>query len=213
MEVNLIHHTPLRVADMAIGKCWDKPTPNNGVNVERIDRVANKNKHASTIEHITYNLEIVGVSRALLQELARHRMANISVKSTRYTLKELKDEKPFGFAYTVDGYIVINEEDIERAKSYIVFTGEEQVDLSSIVALENLRTTIAKGIANDKAKYCLPEAYKTELTWTCNARAMQNFLSLRTSKAAMWEIRDLAYEIFKALPEDHKFLFEHCVES
>jgi len=31
----------------------------------------------------------------LLQELARHRIASLSVKSTRYTLKELKDCKPF----------------------------------------------------------------------------------------------------------------------
>jgi len=40
----------------------------------------------------------------------------------------------------------------------------------SIRALENLRLVLVQGISNDKAKYCLPESYKTELTWTVNAR-------------------------------------------
>jgi hypothetical protein len=55
------------------------------------DRVGNKYRHASILEHVTYNFSIEGISRACLQELARHRMASLSVKSTRYTLKELKD--------------------------------------------------------------------------------------------------------------------------
>jgi len=52
MQVKLLHHTPLWVADKAIGKCWDKPSIDTTVNVERIERVANKNKHSSTIEHL-----------------------------------------------------------------------------------------------------------------------------------------------------------------
>lgn len=44
-------------------------------------------------EHISYNFDISEVSRALLQELARHRISSFSVKSSRYTLGELKDRK------------------------------------------------------------------------------------------------------------------------
>ena len=94
MQVKLLHHTRLDVADTAISKCWDKSVTSDKV-CERMERVANKNKHASTIEHLSYNFDIDGVSRALLQELARHRIASYSVKSTRYTLKELRDEDPF----------------------------------------------------------------------------------------------------------------------
>jgi len=81
----------------------------------------------------------------------------------------------------------------------------------SIKALENLRKVLIKGISNDKAKYCLPESYKTELTWSINARSLQNFLTLRSSKSALWEIRELAYSVYQALPKDHKYLFEHCI--
>jgi len=169
-----------------------------------IERVGIKNKHASTLEHLSYNFDIEGISRALLQELARHRLASLSVKSTRYTLKELKDEESF-FDMTDDNDLVHND---ELAQKYIVFTGNKIVDYFSVKALENLRLALRHGISNDKAKYCLPEAYKTQLTWTINARSLQNFLKLRTDKSALWEIRLLANAVFDALPDDHKYLFE-----
>jgi len=203
MEVKLLHYTPLLVCANAIRTCWqsfDKSDNGGEKDRELIDRVGNKYKHASTLEHLNYNFYIKGISRALLQELARHRMASLSVKSTRYTLKELKDEPAF------------SEADIERAKKYLVFTNVALVDEMSIKALENLRQVLVEGISNDKAKYCLPESYKTELTWSVNARSLQNFLRLRSSKQALWEIRELAHKIYNTLPEDHKYLFEHCIE-
>jgi thymidylate synthase (FAD) len=202
MQVTLLNHTPLIVCANAIRTCWqsfDKSDGGGEKDKELIDRVGNKFKHASTLEHLHYNFYIKGISRALLQELARHRMASLSVKSTRYTLKELKNEPEFTPA------------DVERAKKYLVFTDVAIVDEMSIKALENLRKVLVSGISNDKAKYCLPESYKTELTWSVNARSLQNFLSLRTSKSALWEIRELAYSIYEVLPEDHKYLFEHCI--
>lgn len=63
----------------------------------------------------------------------------------------------------------------------------------------------------DIAKYCLPESYKTELSWSINARSLQNFLSLRSSKSALWEIRDLANLIHQNLPDEHKFIYENCL--
>jgi len=179
-----------------------------------IDRVGNQNKHSSTLEHITYNFKIEGISRALLQELARHRLASLSVKSTRYTLKELKEELSF---YTPLSPVFNAKKDkgspwhFERASKYLVLTGVDMVDEMSIYALENLRLVLLEGISNDKAKYCLPESYKTELAWSINARSLQNFLALRTSKAALWEIRDLANTIYDILPDDHKYLFEACL--
>jgi len=208
MTVTLLHHTPLWIVDKAIGKCWNKPTPDvvdfpgmgisstrPGCNTERIERVANKHKHASTIEHLSYNFDIDGISRALLQELARHRMASLSVKSSRYTLKELKDVGPKG---VVD---------------FFVPTNNVLVDSGIKKALWNVQDMLNVGISNDIVKYALPESYKTSLVWTINARSLQNFLALRTSKAALWEIRDLANEVYNALPEDHKFLFTDSIQS
>lgn len=224
MKVDLLQHSSLEVCAHAIRTCWqsfDKSDEGGEKDKDLIHRVGNKFKHASTLEHLTYTFYIAGVSRALLQELARHRMASPSVKSTRYTLKELKEEASF-----TDGMSMIqlkekytNPEEVyadkhmQRAEKYLVWTGELGVDFSSIVALENLRLILNDGVKNDLAKYCLPESYKTELTWTINARSLQNFIALRSSKSALWEIRDLAIALFNTLPEDHKYLFEECVQE
>ena len=198
MKITLNHYTPLLICADAIRTCWqsfDKSDEGGEKDKELIDRVGNKFKHASTLEHLVYNFYIEGVSRALLQELARHRMASLSVKSTRYTLKELKNENIFTC------------KDMERASKYLVLTGVAMVDEMSLKALENLRLVLVEGISNDKAKYCLPESYKTELTWTINARSLQNFLTLRSDKSALWEIQNLAHALYDALPEEHKYLF------
>jgi thymidylate synthase (FAD) len=199
MEVKLLNYTPIAIADTAISKCWDKEK--GYVDLDRIERVALKFKHSSTIEHLVYTFDISGISRALLQELARHRIASYSVKSTRYTLKELKDEKPFTF------------DDKDRASKYVVLTGDTTVDYMIVNNLDNLRTLLARNISNDVAKYAIPEAYKTSLIWTINARSLQNFLALRSSKDALWEIRYLAYEVYNVIPSDHKFLFTPFIKE
>ncbi|MEE3711857.1 FAD-dependent thymidylate synthase [Campylobacter sp. CLAX-7218-21] len=202
MEVTLLNHTPLWVCSNAIRTCWqsfDKGDNGGEIDLALIDRVGNQLKHASTLEHLFYNFYIKGISRACLQELARHRIASLSVKSTRYTLKELKYESEF------------KPNDFDNASRYIVLTSNEFVDNASINALENLRQILNQNTSLDIAKYCLPESYKTELSWSINARSLQNFLSLRSSKSALWEIRNLANAIYNALPNEHKFIFAECV--
>jgi thymidylate synthase (FAD) len=199
MKVTLMHHTPLNVCSHAIRTCWqsfDKGDSGGEKDRALIDRVGNKYKHSSTLEHLTYTFFIEGISRALLQEMSRHRVASLSVKSTRYTLKELKTGEPF------------IENDFEKAKKFIVLTGNSMVDNASIKALNNLQQILKEGVSNDIAKFCIPESYKTELTWTINARSLQNFIKLRSSKSALWEIRELANMIYQNLPNKHKYLFE-----
>lgn len=203
MKVELLHNTPLYIASKAIRKCWASEDKSDTMmynelppseqscgtkDKELIHRVGNKNKHASTLEHINYTFDIDGISRACLQELARHRHASMSVKSTRYTLKELKEA---------------------RDDTIMDFVIEQPHNMNNYLfrQLKEIRAELALGTPNDKVKYMLPEAYKTSLVWTINMRSLQNFLALRTNKAALWEIRDLANEIYTQLPEDHKYMF------
>jgi thymidylate synthase (FAD) len=231
MKVTLLHNTPLRINAIGARTCWDsgdKSDTEEAVSMARqdaimdgndcffcsdniigekdatlIDRVGNKFKHQSILEHVSYNFYIEGISRALLQELARHRIASLSVKSTRYTLKELKENCYFTNTNQAEGTTYRWDE----IGKYIVLTGMPLVDEASAKALINLKEVLESGISNDKAKYCLPEAYKTELTWTINMRSLQNFLLLRSDKGALWEIRDLANMIYSKLPAEHKYLF------
>lgn len=206
MIVELLHYTPLAVADIAICKCYDNEPHSDSEKVKaRINRVANVSKHASTIEHLTYSFDIDGISRACLIELSRHRLASYTIKSSRYTLQELKKEEPFN--------IVRIDNDWVRASKYIVLTGDEDVDNMSILALENVRRMIQEGKPNDIAKYCMPECFKTSLVMTINARSLQNFLELRSSKHALWEIQLLAKAMYEAIPDEHKFLFDNIFKE
>ena len=49
--------------------------------------------HESILEHITLTYSVKGLSRACLQELARHRHISLSVESTRHTLKKNTNKK------------------------------------------------------------------------------------------------------------------------
>lgn len=243
IKVTLLHHTPLYIASDGARTCWssqDKSDTCKHTNIETLinnktneqykacadcgeecleyvqigpkdlallDRVGNQFHHGSILEHISFNFFIDGISRACLQELARHRMASLSVKSTRYTLKELKSELPF-----VQWNQEIDDDRI-RASKYLVLLNDDLVDTASVFALGKLHEVLCEGVSNDKAKYCMPEAYRTQLTWTINLRSLQNFLSLRTDRKALPEIQHLANLIYQALSPEAKSLVSHCVKE
>ena len=204
MKVKLIEHTKLSNACRAGRTCWDSfhkggcySTPTDIISEEDknfLERIINKNKHKSIAEHLVYTFDVDGISRACLQELARHRIASYSVKSTRYTLKELKEA--------------------DKMKHFLVLTGNTELDYANIDYLLLLKKKLLAGsIANDVAKYMLPEAYKTSLVMTINARSLQNFIELRSSKSALWEIQNLAKAMYDAIPEEHIYLFEDYINE
>jgi len=221
MKVELLHYTPLFIASKSIRKCWASEGKSDTdlrlvatgeqecgeKDKELMYRVGNKFKHSSTLEHINYSFDIDGCSRACLQELARHRHQSLSVKSTRYTLGELKTQEEFILKN------VKNSDTMKRAEKFLVFTGDYLVDCTSVIALENLRVTLVNGKSNDIAKYNIPESYRTSLVSTMNMRSLQNFLSLRTDKSALWEIQELAHKMFEVLPDEHKFMLEDFVKD
>lgn len=211
MEVELLHATPIKTVVSAIRKCYASEGKSDSLVVggefvlgirdkELIRRIVSSG-HLSTVEHGVYTFDIDGISRGCLQEFARHRIASLSVQSSRYCLtKLLKNEAPFKLN---DGDSLI------RAEKYLVTSNESYVTQAALLALENVRHGTSMDIPNDQLKYCLPESFKTSLVWTINARSLRNFLSLRLDKRAHWEIRELANRIQDLIPEDHKILFEN----
>jgi len=165
-----------------------------------IKKVGFKYKHESILEHslLVFHIEC---SRAVLQEISRHRLQSLTVKSTRYTLKELKDENFFVYS---SGRI--DDWQIKNASKYLVFTGDEVIDELSMNHLENLRYLLNLNKSNDVAKYVLPEAFKTSLQLSINLRSLLNLLELRTNKDALWEFREIAFQIIDELPNDYREL-------
>ena len=198
MKVNLIQSTPLSIVVESLRTCWNSSTEEYNVQTnyiidkdkEFLSRVIKKYKHQSGWEHCVYHLEISGVSRALLQEWSRHRIQSLSVRSTRYTLKELK-----------------NDNDIKLEK-YCYVSDIQEINATNLDTLLKMKILLENNIPNDKVKYMLPESYLTQFRCTINARSLNNLLNLRTDKSALQEFRDLANMIYDSLPSEHKFLFD-----
>ena len=217
MEVKLLHVTPLETLVLAIRTCYDSMGNSDSTYNDCGFELGDKDKalierviesgHTSTLEHLNFSFYIKDYSRSLLQEKSRHRIASDSEKSTRYCLKKMETSKPF---VEIDRY-GIKHYNFKEAEQYLVFTGIGQVDKASIEALENVRLCVRAGIPNDKTKYCLPESFKTTCVFTINARSLINFFELRTSPKALWEIREMAYELYDKIPEQYKFIFENYI--
>ena len=214
MEVRLLDHFKLSNAVIAARTCWNsfhkggnyrEPTDNiSEVDKELLQRLLFKEKHESIFEHIYYTFSIMDITRFVLIELSRHRVASYSVESTRYTLKKLKYEKSFK-SYILDRYEYIY--DLDRASEFIEINPEVNTNFQ-VQQLEFVREVLLDGASIDDVKYLLPENYLTDLVWTINVRSLRNFLQLRLSKSAHKAIRLLAKAVYEAIPTEHKFLFE-----
>jgi len=227
MKVKLLHATPLSVAIHATRTCYDsfdKSDDGGEKDQALMNRVIVSHNHGSVYEHCHFNFFLEGVTRGTLQELVRHRHSfqdidfpewdgrdwSPSVRSSRYTLKELKNEKPFYEIKTLSKEDSVFRElyDITSAKKYIDLPKDETLMYYAIHQLEILRKAISDGYKNDEAKDLIPDCYLTDITMTINGRSLRNLIKLRTSKSAYWRIRDLAQMIYDAIPEEHKFLFD-----
>lgn len=197
MKVKLLNATPLKIAIKAIRRCYDSCGDDLGKKDIKLLKSIIKNGHTSTIEHIYFTFDIKDISRAALQELARHRIASLSVESTRYTLKKLKNIDIREFKY----------------EDYLVYTNNPEVDKYSRASLDHTISCLKGNIKNDLAKYSLPESYKTSLIWTINARSLRNFLELRSSSKALWELRELSIKIIDSLPEEYLVLFKDIIKG
>lgn len=145
--------------------------------------------HESVLEHATASFRITGVSRALTHQLVRHRLCSYTQKSQRYV-----DEENFNY---------VEPEDIKNnAEAHKIF-----VDLMEDVKIiyEKLREF---GIKKEDARYILPNATKSELVLTANFRELRHLIQLRGSKAAQWEIRQLALEILRILKKKVPYVFQ-----
>jgi thymidylate synthase (FAD) len=182
MKVKLLNKPTLEFADSAIGQCYNAgPYKDLEKQAKRIHKVACVSKHSSTIEFIDYVFEIEASTKVLL-EMTRHRMASYGCQSSRYTL--------------------------DKGEFFFEKTGDNEVDLQLSKWKEIIEDMISLGKKNDVVSLMLPQAYRYKWTVKFNARSLQNFFELRRARTAHYQIKEIAEEMYKLIPDDHKFLFE-----
>lgn len=148
-----------------------------------------KSGHHSVLEHSQFTFAIEGVSRALLAQISRHRVAvSLSVQSQRYvnlentfdyvTPKALQDEGD------LQGYFT---ECIQQAY-------ESYVDL------------INKGVKPEDARAVLPNACCTNMVITLNLRSLIHLCQERLCSSAQLEIRQLVQQMVKEVLKQNEWL-------
>ena len=153
--------------------------------------------HLSTFEHVSFTFGIEGVSRALLAQITRHRIASFSVQSQRYVGQSGED----GFDYIVPPAIeALGEEKAARFREQMA-----QMDAWYRQWLEEL----GEGGKED-ARFVLPNAAATRMVVTMNARELTHFFALRCCNRAQWEIREVAWQMLRLAHEVAPALFDDC---
>jgi len=142
-----------------------------------------ESRHESTLEHAVYTFWIEKITRGLLQELVRHRIASYSVQSSRYVLKKLVKNPTVGDLYRDTNDVEIDDE----VGKWIIMLKDK-----------------ATRFPNDMLKNMLPDSFYTSLTMTINARSLRNLLNLRLDPKAWDQARVLAHQMLVAIPREHR---------
>lgn len=221
MKVSLIAHTvlPEKLVAASAKLCYSSTGVDTLMDGLTEDKTAafvdmlSEIGHESPIEHASFTFGIEGVSRSLLAQLTRHRMASYSVQSQRYVAANQ-------FEYVLPPEIAAIP---EAAEEYRRAMEEDQAHydrLTAILKEKHLADNLADGMlekeatraaekqAIEDARFVLPNACATKIVMTMNARSLHNFFRHRCCNRAQWEIRSLAEEMYKLCVDVAPHLFK-----
>ena len=170
------------------------------------------------MEHASFTFGIEGISRACSHQLVRHRIASYSQKSQRYVNED-------GFSFVTPPAIkdipqaeqeynkIIDE--ISRSYSLIadMLTEKHKNDFIAQGMDEKTAVSKARKLANEDARFLLPNACETKIIVTMNVRSLFNFFRHRCCNRAQWEIRAVADEMLKLCIRTAPNIFRHAGPS
>lgn len=154
--------------------------------------------HVSVIEHANFTFSIEEVSRALTHQLVRHRIASYTQQSQRYVTYDTLQSyvMPPSIANNQEAKKIFNEALEKISKTY--------------------QALLDMGVPKEDARYVLPNAAKTNIIVTMNARELRHFFNLRCCARTQWELREIAIEMLRQVKTVAPSIFENagpnCVE-
>ena len=204
-KVTLLAYTPSpeNVVAAAAKLCYSSSnieTLTEGLTEEKVSsfvEMLSEIGHESPIEHASFTFGIEGVSRALLAQITRHRLASYSVQSQRYV-------KENNFSFVTPPEIEADDEALKAFNDAMKSAEESYHKIASLLSARSVEENLQKGMdeksavraaekkAIEDARFVLPNACETKMIMTINARSLMNFFKHRCCNRAQWEIRDVA---------------------
>lgn len=139
-----------------------------------------RERHGSPFEHTSMTF-FISAPIFVFREFMRHRIASYNEESGRY-----RELSPVFYIPDADRKLV----QIGKAGSYTFVDGtKEQLDItqsamkeSYTLAYQQYQVMLEAGVAREVARAVLPVGLYSSMYVTMNARALMNFLSLRTAR-------------------------------
>ncbi|MBE7035477.1 MAG: FAD-dependent thymidylate synthase [Ruminococcaceae bacterium] len=220
LHVELLQHTgdPEKIVSAAAKLCYSSAGITDildGLDAEGVGRFLTmlmEMGHESPIEHVSFTFGIEGVSRALLAQITRHRIASYSVKSQRYV-------KEGQFEFVTPPAIKADETACALFTKSMADAQKTYNSLADILSEKYFAENMAQGMPEKKARnqaekkaiedarFVLPNACETKMIVTMNARSLMNFFQHRCCSRAQWEIQALANEMLRLVREVAPTLF------
>ncbi|MEM3579186.1 MAG: FAD-dependent thymidylate synthase [Candidatus Bathyarchaeia archaeon] len=154
--------------------------------------------HMSVVEHASFTFSIEDVSRAMTHQLVRHRIASYTQQSQRYVKYD-----------TLKSYVVPPSINANPEAKKLFDNALEHIS-------ETYNKLLEMGVPKEDARYILPNAAKTNIVVTMNARELRHFFNLRCCMRSQWELREVATEMLRQAKQVAPSLFENagptCVE-
>ncbi len=174
--------------------------------------------HESPIEHASFTFGIEGVSRSLLAQITRHRMASFSVKSQRYVREGAFEYiTPPEIAAVPEALALYEEIMAEDQRRYDRITEIlKEKHIKSFIDEgkdEKTATRLAEKKAIEDARFVLPNSCETQMVMTMNARSLHNFFRIRCCRRAQWEIQEIANQMLALVSAVAPSLFKNAGPS
>jgi len=170
-----------------------------------------RERHGTPFEHNAFRFHIkcpVFVAR----EWFRHRIGSFNEFSARYSevpnemfvpeLAEVREQtgKPGAYKF-------------KQADMSTALRTTEIIAESNSNAYEAYAEMLALGVAKELARTVLPMGMFTQFYWTVNARALMNFLSLRTDENAQLDIRKYANAVETLFSKEMPITYESWIAN
>jgi len=154
--------------------------------------------HSSIAEHAVFNIDVLHVSRLLVETLERSRLASYTEKSQRYVLlkddfvlpAEVRDAGLDGdFIDTIAVQNRLYHKLYERLRSYVF---KRHPDL----AQDQANRSLLEGWAKEDARYVIALATDTQLGMTVNARTLERMIR-HLASSPLAEARECGRRFFE----------------
>lgn len=151
--------------------------------------------HYSVIEHASFTFSVECVSRALTHQLVRHRIASYTQQSQRYVTYDTIEH------YVAPRSISENEEAKEIYNETLKHISDAYQKLLKL------------NIPKEDVRFLLPNAAKTNILITMNARELRHLFNLRCCERSQWEIQEMAIEMLREVKKVAPVIFENAGPS